>query len=83
MAETLTDIHKTAFDLLTVLIVLHVAAIVFYLAVRKRNLLRPMITGRDPQVTAGEMVPAGPLRFLLAAVPAAALAYAAGQGFFL
>lgn len=83
LAETLSDIHETAFDLLTVLIALHLAAIAFYLFARRRNLLRPMVTGRDPQVTSGEMVPAGPLRFLLAAVPAAAFAYAAGQGFYL
>lgn len=83
LAETLSDIHETAFDLLTVLIVLHLAAVAFYLLARRRNLLRPMVTGRDPQVNAGEMVPAGPLRFVLAAVPAAAFAYAAGQGFFL
>ena len=83
LAETLTDIHETAFDLLTVLIVLHLLAVAFYLFVRRRNLVRPMVTGRDPQVTVGEMIPAGPVRFLLAAVPAAAIAYAAGQGFFL
>lgn len=83
LAETLSDIHETTFDLLTVLIVLHLAAIAFYLVMRRRNLVRPMVIGRDPQVTAGEMVPAGPVRFLLAAVPAATFAYAAGQGFFL
>ena len=82
-AETLTDIHETAFDLLSVLIGLHLLAVAFCLVARRRNLIRPMITGRDPQATAGELVPAGPLRFLLAAMAAAAFAYAAGEGFFL
>lgn len=83
MADILTDIHETSFDLLLALVALHVAAVLFYLFVRRRNLLRPMVTGRDPGVIAGEMVPAGPLRFVLAAILAAGFAWAAGQGFFL
>lgn len=38
-------LHQRGFDVLKTLILLHVAAIVFYLIVRRDNLLRPMITG--------------------------------------
>jgi cytochrome b len=39
------QLHRLGFDVLKVLILLHVAAIVFYLIVRRENLIRPMITG--------------------------------------
>lgn len=83
IADLLTEIHEVSFNLLLAMIALHVAAIAWYLVVKRRNLVGPMITGRDPQVTAGEMTPAGPVRFLVAAVLAAGFAWAAGQGFFL
>lgn len=40
------EVHEVVFNILMVLIVLHVAAIVFYLGVKRMNLVRPMITGR-------------------------------------
>lgn len=83
IADLLTEIHEVTFNLLLAMIALHVAAIAWYLVVKRRNLVRPMVTGRDPQVTAGELVPAGPVRFLLAAALAAGFAWAASKGFFL
>ena len=45
-SDQLTVIHKTNFNILLVLIALHVAAAFFYLFVKGDNLIRPMITGR-------------------------------------
>ena len=41
----LTGWHKTTFDILLVLVAVHIAAIIIYRLVRGENLLRPMITG--------------------------------------
>ena len=43
---TLTEIHHVNFWVIVGLITLHVLAIIAYAAVKKHNLLRPMITGR-------------------------------------
>ena len=45
-ADTLHDLHDTLFDVLLILIGLHVAAIVFYRLFLGKKLLGPMITGR-------------------------------------
>jgi cytochrome b len=37
--------HETTFDALVVFIVLHILAVLFYLVVRRDNLIKPMITG--------------------------------------
>lgn len=45
-AEEAIELHEhEAFDLLLVLIVLHLAAILFYALVRRQNLVGPMLTG--------------------------------------
>lgn len=44
-------IHHISFDLLLILIGLHVLSIGYYLIVKRRNLLTPMITGRDSSFT--------------------------------
>ena len=69
--ETVTELHKTSFDVLKWLIVLHVGAVLFYLLVRRKNLIGPMITGRTsaPAGTAG-IKRAGRARFLVAAAVA-------------
>ncbi|HEX8654108.1 MAG TPA: cytochrome b/b6 domain-containing protein [Allosphingosinicella sp.] len=46
VAETLTELHEDLFDWLLVLIGLHVAAIAFYLLVKRDNLVGPMLSGR-------------------------------------
>jgi cytochrome b len=53
MSDALTELHEEAFNVLLVLIGLHVAAIAFYRVALGKNLLAPMITGRgalDPGV---------------------------------
>jgi cytochrome b len=43
--ESVTELHETSFEVLKWLIVLHVAAILFYLLVRRKNLVGPMVGG--------------------------------------
>ncbi|HEU5284682.1 MAG TPA: cytochrome b/b6 domain-containing protein [Burkholderiales bacterium] len=47
-SDWLTGIHHINFAVLTVLIAVHVAAALFYLLVKRDNLVLPMITGRKP-----------------------------------
>ncbi len=47
-ADFLGDVHELNFNLLLALIGLHVAAILFYAVVKRRNLVMPMISGRAP-----------------------------------
>lgn len=44
----LTSLHGAIFNLILVLVWLHVVAVGFYLLVKGDNLIRPMITGRKP-----------------------------------
>jgi cytochrome b len=43
--RTCARLHRFGFDVLKVLIVLHVVAVLFYLVVKRDNLIRPMLTG--------------------------------------
>ena len=45
LSNRLTGIHQQVANVLYALIALHVAAIIFYLRVKKQNLIKPMITG--------------------------------------
>ncbi len=77
-AETAGDLHEDAFNILLILIGLHIAAILFYLVVKRANLIGPMITGRRK---ASETGPEGGLtriplwRFVLGVVLSAAVVW--------
>jgi cytochrome b len=76
LSDLITDLHEQAFNVLLALIVLHVAAILFYRLVLKKKLLGPMISGRaalEPGVA--PMRPAAAWRALACA--AAALVFTA------
>lgn len=45
LSDRLTGFHKLSINILIALIALHIVAIAFYAAVRKEDLIRPMITG--------------------------------------
>ena len=45
-SDRLTSLHKQLFDWIAAAIAVHVAAALFYLWIRKENLILPMITGR-------------------------------------
>ena len=73
-SDRLTSLHKQLFDVIVVAVAVHVAAALFYLWMRRENLILPMITGRKP----GDLLPPGasdigPSRTLLAVGIAAAL----------
>jgi cytochrome b len=73
-ARILAERHEQLFWILVGLIGLHVAAILYYLLVRRDNLVTPMITGRREGAAGGAAMIGVPLwRFLLAAGLAAVL----------
>ena len=74
-AEEVADLHEDMFDVLLVLIGLHLAAILFYTLVRRKNLVGPMIggSGNAPE-EAAPMEPAGRGRLLVAVAIAAGIA---------
>ncbi len=74
--------HELVFNVLLAIVAVHVAAAVFYLFVRRDNLVTPMITGsRKGETGDAPMTPAGPLRFLLSAFVAIAFAWWLSKGF--
>jgi cytochrome b len=76
-----SDIHGIIFNLLLALIVLHVAAIFFYAARLRQNLVGPMIHGRrrtDEQVAD---VTTSPWKFLIGIAIAGTCAYMVARGF--
>lgn len=74
--------HHRVFNALLALIVLHAAAIAFYLVIRHDNLIGPMITGgRAARQGDVELHPASRRALVLACLLAVALAWAASKGF--
>ncbi|MET0179405.1 MAG: cytochrome b/b6 domain-containing protein [Novosphingobium sp.] len=75
-ADAAREWHETVFNLMLAAIALHVVAIVWYLAVKRDNLLAPMITGRkrfDQPVQPPAL--AAPWRMVPCAFAAAAFAW--------
>ena len=79
------ELHESVFGLLLAMVVLHLAAILFYRFVRRRNLVHPMVTGRDKELdaSAGELVPAGPVALIVSLVFAVGVATLVWKGFFI
>jgi cytochrome b len=79
-SDTLSRLHRRSFDWLLVAVTIHVAVVLVYLVVKKRNLVRPMLTGRkSPEdVSAGDAIEGSrtgwALAIVLVAVGALALA---------
>ena len=75
-AEQAQALHETAFDLLLVMVAIHVAAILYYLLFRRDNLIGPMLTGsRDAPEGAEPLRPAPPWRTVFAIVAATLVAW--------
>lgn len=55
-SDLISEIHSSAFYVLLALVVMHIAAIVFYRVAHRENLLAPMLTG-DKIVTPGTSAP--------------------------
>ena len=81
LSEEAAELHEQSFDLLLVLIGLHLAAILFYALVRRKNLVGAMITGRG-EAAEGEtaMRPAPAWRLVAAAALAGGIAWWIGSG---
>ena len=80
-SEAAAEWHEQMFEVLLVLIGLHVAAIVFYALVRRRNLVGPMLVGTGSAPVGAEPMKAAPLwRLLIAAALAAAAAWWVANG---
>jgi cytochrome b len=80
-----SGIHEISFTLLQVVAGIHILAILFYLVVKKLNLIRPLVTGSDKALEAsqGALVAASPVRLIVAAAISAGFAYAVWKGFWL
>ena len=80
-SERAAELHEQSFELLLVLIGLHLAAILFYALVPRRRLVVPMITGRGDAPPGAAPMAAAPLwRLAAAAAIAAALTLWIGAG---
>lgn len=76
LSGNLTELHEAMEPLLIAIIIAHVAAIAFYVRVKKDNLVKPMITGwKEAEGEAAKG--GGPIAFLLALAIALAVVYAA------
>ena len=73
VAEAAQELHEDGFDLLLVLVGLHVAAILYYALVKRHNLVGPMLTGRGAAPEGAEPMRAAPAWRLAIAVAAAIL----------
>lgn len=71
LSGSLTGVHKALFPALLAIVVLHLAAIVFYTRIKGENLVRPMITGRKESPHGRSTRGGGPLALLLALALAA------------
>ncbi len=73
--------HHMVFNALLALIVLHLAAILFYAAVKRDNLIGPMLTGRKSVSAVATPMARVPLwRLAVSAVIAAVVAYLIAKG---
>lgn len=79
VSSRLTGIHKLFEPLLIGLVAIHVAAIAYYVRIKKTNLVRPMITGwkEAPDTPVPPRRGGGPVAFLVAAAIAGFAVYAA------
>ena len=71
-SRTLADIHEIVFNVLLALIALHIAAVLFYLLVRRTNLIGAMFTGRRPAQAVASSVQIASLWRLLPGIAIAA-----------
>ena len=82
LSNRLSGVHKLAANVLMALVALHVAAIVFYVRIKKDNLVKPMITGwKDvppgQENSAKSATGGGPIALLIALLIALAAVYGA------
>lgn len=80
LSERITSLHKIMSNVILAAVGLHIAAVLVYFVWKKQNLIRPMLTGRHPQVRDDSLPPlrerAPPLWRALVAVGLAGAAVA-------
>lgn len=76
-SDWLVGIHRQALWIIVGIVTLHVAAVVFYLLVRKNNLVRPMLSGWKPASEAAPLEGGGLLALVLSVAFAGFAAWAA------
>lgn len=80
-ADAMREWHELGFNLILAMVAVHIAAILFYLVVKRDNLVRPMITGRRAFPGSQAAPVMAPLwRLLLSAALAATFAWWIGAG---
>ncbi len=72
-SDAATEWHEALFNILVGLIGLHIAAVLFYLFVRRDNLVGPMVTGRMRIDTEVSIAPGSRIAALIGVVLSAAL----------
>lgn len=82
LSDRLSGLHALAFNVLAALLVLHIAAIVFYARVKKHNLVVPMLTGKKsvPKAQAVAVSRVGVLRFVATLVISGAVVWGISSG---
>jgi cytochrome b len=76
LSEEATELHEDGFDVLLVLVALHIAAIVYYRIFRRDDLVTPLVTGvREAPEGTAPMIAAPWWRLALAVGVAAGLAW--------
>ena len=78
----MSGLHAQTFNVLAVLLVLHLIAIVFHVKVKKNNLLAPMLHGKKvvPKAHAIPYSKTGLRRFLLALLIASSVVFGVSYG---
>jgi cytochrome b len=76
--------HSTLFDVLLIVIALHLLAVSFYYAYKRQNLVASMITGKRkaPEVSGSELEVAPVWRLLVGAAIVSGIIYVIDTGFF-
>ena len=74
-SDWLTGVHLLNQKILLVLVLIHIAAVIFYLIAKRENLIKPMITGNKIRQKEIESTQGNPALALLLAAAAAVLAY--------
>lgn len=82
LSDRLSGLHALTFNVLAGLLVLHIAAIVFYVRVKKHNLVVPMLTGKKsvPKAQAVAASRVGVLRLLAALAISGAVVWGVSSG---
>ena len=80
LGRRFAEIHELSFRVLQALVVLHVAAVLFYLFYKRTDLIRPMITGRRAFPSDPGLAGAPAWRLVLGVILAAGLAWFVSRG---